>query len=233
MLEIKSICVNYGGAEALNNMSLNVQDGEAVTLIGSNGAGKTTALRTICGLKSPNAGEIWFNRENITSRKPHQIVEKGIAMVPEGRRVFPYMSVLANLLMGAHLRKDRGIERDVEKICNRFPVLGQRKNQLAGTLSGGEQQMLAIARALMTSPTLLLMDEPSLGLAPIMVRQIGIIISEINQDNIGILLVEQNAKVALRLSRRGYVLETGRIVIEGTSAELMNDESVKRAYLGA
>lgn len=233
MLEIKGLCVYYGGAEALKDISLRVDDGEVVTLIGSNGAGKTTTLRTITGLKSPRAGEIWYDGENLTSRKPHQVIARGIAMVPEGRRIFPYMSVIANLLMGTHLRKDRQIDRDMESIYQRFPVLKERKSQLAGTLSGGEQQMLAIARALMSKPKLLLMDEPSLGLAPILVKQIGNIISEIHRDNISILLVEQNARMALGLSDRGYVLETGTIVMEGGAAELLKNELVKKAYLGA
>jgi branched-chain amino acid transport system ATP-binding protein len=207
--------------------------GSIVTLIGANGAGKSTALRAISGLIHIAGGEIRFQQQKINGLSPQEIVRLGIAHVPEGRRVFPYMTVRENLLMGAFRRQDRlGIQTDLEKVFAHFPVLKERRNQSAGSLSGGEQQMLAIGRALMSNPQLLLLDEPSLGLAPLMVREVGRIIQDINQQKVGIILVEQNAQMALRLAQKGYVLERGSIIMEGNASALINNEHVKKAYLG-
>ncbi len=233
LLEIKALRVHYGRAEALKGISLNIDEGAIVALIGANGAGKTTTLRTISGLKAPTSGEIWYQDERIDGIAAHRIVKLGIAHIPEGRIVFAPMTVLDNLLMGAYLCKDKyQIASDLDNIYEHFPVLKERRKQLAGSLSGGEQQMLAIGRALMSRPKLLLMDEPSLGLSPILVEEVGKIIGDINKAGIGIILVEQNARVALRLAHKAYVLEVGNIVLEGDAKELANDEHVKKAYLG-
>lgn len=233
LLQVKALTVHYGRAECLKNVSLGVEEGEIVTIIGSNGAGKTTILRTVSGLKRPESGELSFQGERINEIPPQDIVKMGIGHVPQGRELFPYMAVLENIKLGAYLKNDKNqIKEDLEKILTIFPVLKARKGQQAGTLSGGEQQMLAIARALMGNPTLLLLDEPSTGLAPIVVREIGKVAVEINQSGTSILLVEQNARLALRLARRGYVLETGSLVLEGRCEDLLEDERVKRAYLG-
>ena len=233
MLQIEAIDVYYGAIHALKRLSLNVEEGSIVTLIGANGAGKTTTLKTISGLLRPKAGRILFNNNDITRTPPEKIVGLGISQVPEGRRVFPSLSVLENLEMGAYLRKDKkAIAVDMENVFSRFPRLRERSKQLAGTLSGGEQQMLAIGRALMARPVLMLMDEPSMGLAPLLVKEIFSIIKEINERGTTILLVEQNANMALSIADKAYVIETGQIVLEGSARELMNSEEVKKAYLG-
>ena len=233
MLEINNLSVNYGGIQALQDISLTVNDGEIVTLIGANGAGKTTTLRTISRLVSLKSGQIIYNGKNITSLRPDQIVQVGIAHSPEGRRVLARQTVLDNLELGAFLRSDRwGIKADIEKQFQIFPRLGERRDQLAGTLSGGEQQMLAIARAVMSRPKLLLLDEPSLGLAPQIVREIFKTIDNLNQSGVTILLVEQNATLALQHASRGYVMESGEITFEGQASDLLIDERVRQAYLG-
>jgi branched-chain amino acid transport system ATP-binding protein len=233
LFEIKDLRVNYEGADVLKGISLELEDGEIVTLIGNNGAGKTTTLRTISGLKSPTAGEIWFEGSRIDQMSPQDIVRIGIIHVPQGRELFPYISVSENLRLGAFLRRDKGkIKKDLENLLEYFPRLKERSRQQAGTLSGGEQQMLAIACALMGNSRLLLLDEPSSGLSPIMVKEIGKIVSDINQRGTSILLVEQNARLALKLAHRGYVLETGMIVFQGKAEDLLQGEIVKRAYLG-
>jgi branched-chain amino acid transport system ATP-binding protein len=233
LLEVRNLRVHYGKAEALKGISLGVEEGTIITLIGANGAGKTTTLRTISGLKAPTSGEIWFQGKRIDGMPPNVIVTLGIAHVPEGRRIFAPMTVLENLEMGAYVRKDRHeVARNLERIFEHFPVLKQRRGQQAGSLSGGEQQMLAVARALMASPKLLLMDEPSLGLSPVLVEEVGNIITDINRGGVSIILVEQNARMALMLAHRGYVLEVGSIALEGDAKELANDEHVKKAYLG-
>ncbi len=233
MLEINNLSVNYGGIQALLDVSLYVNEGEIVTLIGANGAGKTTTLRTISRLVSPRSGQIIYNGKNVTSLRPDQIVQSGIAHSPEGRRVLARQTVLDNLELGAFLRSDRwAIKADIEKQFQIFPRLGERRDQLAGTLSGGEQQMLAIARAVMSRPRLLLLDEPSLGLAPQIVREIFKTIVSLNQSGVTILLVEQNATLALKHANRGYVMESGAIAIEGQASDLLMDERVRQAYLG-
>ncbi|MFS8524954.1 MAG: ABC transporter ATP-binding protein [Limnochordales bacterium] len=233
MLVIDGIVTHYGPVEALKGISLEVQPGEIVTLIGANGAGKTTTLRTLSGLVRPTRGSIQYEGRELTTAPPERIVEMGIAHVPEGRRVFPMMSVVENLELGAFTRKDKaGIREDMERVFELFPRLAERRNQLAGTMSGGEQQMLAIGRALMTRPKLLLLDEPSMGLAPLIVENIFEIIQEINAQGTTVLLVEQNAHMALSIAHKGYVMETGRIVLSDTSAALMKNEDVRRAYLG-
>lgn len=232
MLALEAVHGFYGQIEALKGISLRVDRGEIVALIGSNGAGKTTALLAISGVLSPRRGAVRFDGIDITGMPPHEIVKMGISHVPEGRRVFQKMTVRENLEMGAFLRRDRGIAGLLDKIYAIFPVLKDRQRQSAGTLSGGEQQMLAIGRALMSTPRLLLLDEPSLGLAPIMVQKIFKTIKEISEEGVTILLVEQNARAALNLSHRAYVIETGRIKLHGTGGELINDMEVKRAYLG-
>jgi branched-chain amino acid transport system ATP-binding protein len=233
VLEINNLSVNYGGIQALQDVSLTVNEGEVVTLIGANGAGKTTTLRTISRLVSPRSGQILYSGKNITNLRPDQVVQAGIAHSPEGRRVLARQSVLDNLELGAFLRSDRwGIKADIEKQFQIFPRLGERRDQLAGTLSGGEQQMLAIARAVMSRPKLLLLDEPSLGLAPQIVREIFKTIVNLNQDGVTILLVEQNATLALQHANRGYVMESGVITIEGQASDLLVDERVRQAYLG-
>ncbi len=233
MLEINNLSVNYGGIQALQDVSLSVNEGEVVTLIGANGAGKTTTLRTISRLVSPRSGQIIYNGKNITSLRPDQVVQIGIAHSPEGRRVLARQTVLDNLELGAFLRSDRwGIKADIEKQFQIFPRLGERRDQLAGTLSGGEQQMLAITRAVMSRPRLLLLDEPSLGLAPQIVREIFKTIVNLNQSGVTILLVEQNATLALQHANRGYVMESGVITIAGQASDLLVDERVRQAYLG-
>ena len=230
---LQNLKVSYGAAPALKGISLQVETGNIVTLIGSNGAGKSTTLRAISGLIPLVEGEILFEGKKIHGLSPQEIVHRGIAHVPEGRRVFPFMTVLENLKMGAFRRKDKKeIRMDLEKLFVHFPVLRDRQAQRAGSLSGGEQQMLAIGRALMSQPRLLLLDEPSMGLAPIMVQELSRIIIEINQRNVGIIIVEQNAQMALRLAHQAYVLETGSVVLEGKASELIHDEHIRKAYLG-
>ncbi|MEK0083043.1 ABC transporter ATP-binding protein [Benzoatithermus flavus] len=230
----KNLTVRYDRVTALRDVSLELAEGEIVALIGANGAGKSTTLRAITGLKQPAAGEIWFEGSRIDRLPPAEIVRRGIAMVPEGRRIYPYMTVKDNLLMGAYLRQDRaGIKRDLEKIFVRFPRVKERLNQQAGTLSGGEQEMVVVGRALMARPKLLLLDEPSLGLAPMVVREIAKLVTDINrEDKVSVILVEQNSRMALRISHRAYVLETGSIGLAGPSAELADDDHVRRLYLG-
>jgi len=233
MLHAKGITIHYGKVIAVKDASFGVEKGKIVTLIGANGAGKSTILKTISGLKHPTTGEILFEEMRIDHLLPHNIVKLGISHVPEGRRLFPGMSVIENLVMGAYLRKTRKeIESELEKVFNYFSILDQRRKQRAGSLSGGEQQMLAIGRALMSNPKLLLLDEPSIGLSPLVGRTIIKIIGTINQEGVSILLVEQNAKLALGLANSGYVLETGAVVLEGDTKELLQNEAVKAAYLG-
>ena len=233
MLEIKDLHVSYGGIQALRGVSLNVPDGKIVTLIGANGAGKSTLMRTISGLVKAQSGSILWNGQELLGKSIDKIISTGIAMSPEGRRVFPDMTVLENLKIGAYLRKDKAeTEKDLEWVYSLFPRLRERSWQSAGTLSGGEQQMLAVGRALMAKPKMILMDEPSMGLSPLLVKEIFAIIQEVNKQGITILLVEQNAKMALAISDRAYVLETGNISIEGNAADLLNDPRVKKAYLG-
>lgn len=233
MLKVKDLDVFYEKIHALKQLSFHVEEGEIVTLIGANGAGKTTILKTISRILEPTHGIIKYRDEDISKIPPHQIIDLGIAHVPEGRRIFSKMTVSENLQMGAFIRKDpREIKNDLEMVLQRFPRLKERYKQIAGTLSGGEQQMLAIGRALMSRPKMILMDEPSMGLAPILVEQIFDIINTINNTGTTILLVEQNAKKALEVAHRGYVLETGKIVAEGTGQDLLKDQKVKEAYLG-
>lgn len=231
MLNIENLKVNYGGIEAVKGISFAVPDGQIVTLIGANGAGKSTTLRSVAGLVKPSAGTITWNGEDITGVSPDRIVSKGITLVPEGRRVFPDLTVLENLKIGAYLRKD-SLEEDIEWVYSLFPRLKERSWQAAGTLSGGEQQMLAVGRALMSRPTLMMMDEPSLGLAPLVVKDIFSIIRKVNEQGVTILLIEQNANMALHVADTAYVLETGRLTLSGTGAELLSNEAVKKAYLG-
>ena len=233
MLEIKDLKVNYGGIEALKGISFHVEEGEIVTLIGANGAGKSTTLRSIMNVVKPASGAISFQGENITGKDTQKIVDRGIVLVPEGRRVFPNLTVLENLRIGAYLRTDKaGIDKDLRHVYNLFPRLEERHWQLAGTLSGGEQQMLAVGRALMAKPKVIMMDEPSLGLAPLVVKDIFSIIRRIHEEGVTVLLIEQNANAALKIADRGYVMETGRITLTGTGAELLSNESVREAYLG-
>ena len=233
MLEVKDLHVSYGGIRALRGVNLEVPDGKIVTLIGANGAGKSTMLRTISGLVKAESGSILYNGKEILGMPINKILEQGIAMVPEGRRVFTNLSVLENLKIGAYLRKDKaGIQKDIEWVYELFPRLKERSWQMAGTLSGGEQQLLAVGRALMSRPKLMMMDEPSLGLAPLVVKGIFEIIREINRQGVTVLLIEQNANMALKTADLAYVLETGEITLHGTGAELLVNEAVKRAYLG-
>ena len=233
MLEIKDLCVNYGVIKALKGITFEVNEGEVIALIGANGAGKTTTLHTITGLLNARSGSIVLDGKDITKAPAHKIVKMGIAHVPEGRRIFQNLTVLDNIRLGAFTRKDKdGIAQDVEKVYKLFPRLEERKNQVAGTLSGGEQQMLAMGRALMSKPRIVVMDEPSMGLSPILVSEIFDIIQSIRQQGTTVLLVEQNAKKALSIADRAYVLETGKIVLSGKASDLINDESVKKAYLG-
>ena len=233
MLEIKDLVVSYGGIEALKGISFNVDEGQIVTLIGANGAGKSTTLRAIMGLVPAKSGTILYNGEDITKLDTEKTVEKGIALVPEGRRVFPNLTVIENLRIGAYLRKDQEqILKDIEGVYAYFPRLKERSWQLAGTLSGGEQQMLAVGRAMMTRPKLIMMDEPSLGLAPLVVKDIFAIIRQLRDSGITILLIEQNANAALHAADYGFVLETGSIILSGTGEELLQSKSVQEAYLG-
>ena len=233
MLEIKDLEVYYGMIQAIKGVSFDVNEGEVIALIGANGAGKTTILHTITGLLSPKKGSVMFEGQDITKIPAHKIVSLGMAHVPEGRRVFAQMTVYQNLKMGAYTRSSKEeIEANLEKVYKRFPRLEERKNQLAGTLSGGEQQMLAMGRALMSNPKIILMDEPSMGLSPILVNEIFDIIQSVSASGTTVLLVEQNAKKALSIADRAYVLETGKIVMSGEASKLMNDDSIKKAYLG-
>ena len=233
MLEVKDLRVHYGTVEAVKGVSFQIAAGTIVSLIGANGAGKTTSLRALTGLVKPSGGELRFENASLIGLAPHQIVGLGIAHVPEGRRLFPKMTVLENLRMGAYRRTSKSdIASTLEMIYQHFPILRERGRQLAGSLSGGEQQMLAIARALMSRPKLLLLDEPSMGLSPIMTAEIGKIIRQINALDVSIILVEQNAMLALTLAQYGYVLETGSLVMQGDAQELLRDEGVKKAYLG-
>ena len=233
MLQVKDLSVHYGVIQALRQVSLEVNEGEIVALIGANGAGKTTLLHAISGLVKKSEGDILFLDYSLNKANARAIVSSGITQVPEGRRIFPDMSVAENLLMGAYLRKDKkGIEEDMQKVYERFPRLNERKKQLAGTLSGGEQQMLAMGRALMAKPKLLLLDEPSMGLSPLLVKEIFSIITEINKQGTTVLLVEQNARMALQIADRAYVMETGKIVLSGTGEELSASDEIKKAYLG-
>ncbi|MFC1950421.1 ABC transporter ATP-binding protein [Chloroflexota bacterium] len=233
LLEVKNISVHYARAEALKGVSMNVDEGEVVTIIGANGAGKSTTLRTIASLSHPTSGEIWFNGNRIDKLPPQALITKGIGFCMEGRRLFPFMTVSENLQMGALWRKDKSeIDHDLEYVLGLFPVLQERRSQKAGTLSGGEQQMLTIGRALMSKPKLLMLDEPSLGLAPKIVADLGRTVKELNKTGLTILLVEQNARMALGCSNRGYALEVGKIVSEGSCEMLREDEKIKQAYLG-
>lgn len=233
LLDIQGLCVNYGGIQALQAIDLQIHPGEVVTLIGANGAGKTTTLRAISRVLAVRQGRILYSGQDITRRRTHEVVQLGIAHSPEGRRVLARQTVLDNLELGAYIRRDRlGIKSDIEQQFLTFPRLAERRQQLAGTLSGGEQQMLAIARALMSRPKLLLLDEPSLGLAPAIVREIFSIIQRLHTTGVTILLVEQNATLALQHADRGYVLEAGRITLTGSAAQLLSDDRVKQAYLG-
>ncbi len=231
MLKIENLIVNYGGIEAVKGISLKVPDGSIITLVGANGAGKSTTLRSIVGLVKARSGSITLDGEELLGKATTDIVSKGITLVPEGRHVFPDMSVLENLKIGAYLRKDK-LSDDIERVYNLFPRLKERSWQAAGTLSGGEQQMLAVGRALMSRPKIIMMDEPSLGLAPIIVQGIFDIIQQINKEGTTVLLIEQNANMALKVADYGYVMETGRISLTGTGAELLANEQVKELYLG-
>ncbi|HEU6166630.1 TPA: ABC transporter ATP-binding protein [Streptococcus pneumoniae] len=233
MLEVKNLSVHYGMIQAVRNVNFKVNEGEIVSLIGANGAGKSTILKTLSGLIHPSEGEIIYLGENIASTSAKKIVEKGLVQVPEGRHVFPGLTVKENLELGAFLRKDKEeIQKDMEAVFERFPILKERKDQDAQTLSGGEQQMLAMGRALMSRPKLLLLDEPSMGLAPIFIREIFKIIQEIQKTGTTVLLIEQNAKMALSISNRAYVLETGSVVLSGTGQELLESDEIQKAYLG-
>ena len=233
MLEVKDLQVYYGLIHAIKGVSFHVNEGEIIALIGANGAGKTTILHTITGLLTPKGGQVMFEGKDITKTPAHKIVELGMAHVPEGRRVFAQLSVYQNLKMGAYTRSDKNeIEESLEMVYKRFPRLEERKNQMAGTLSGGEQQMLAMGRALMSKPRIILMDEPSMGLSPILVNEIFDIIQSVSASGTTVLLVEQNAKKALAIADRAYVLETGKISLDGNAKDLLNDDSIKKAYLG-
>ena len=232
MLKVEALDVSYGEIRALKGVGLEVGQGEIVTILGNNGAGKTTTLKTISGLLHPTRGSITLENQSLVDVPPHAIVSKGVAHVPEGRRIFNRLTVRENLTMGAYLRSDSGVAGDLERVFGLFPRLAERITQVAGTLSGGEQQMLAIGRALMANPRLLLLDEPSMGLAPVLVEQIFDTIIDINRQGMTILLVEQNASMALSIAHRGYVLETGSIALTGTAAELSDNADVRRAYLG-
>lgn len=234
MLKIDDISSFYGNIQALHGISLEVKEGEIITLIGANGAGKTTTLMSISGIVTPRSGEIYFQGQNVTGLKPDKIVRMGLSHVPEGRHIFPYLTVMENLDLGAFLRNDKpGIKKDLEHIFDLFPRLAERRNQQGGTLSGGEQQMLAISRALMSRPKLLLLDEPSLGLAPLIIQQIFEIIKRVNkEDGMTVFLVEQNANLALKSADRGYVMENGKITLEDKAENLLANEEVRKAYLG-
>lgn len=233
MLEVRDLVVNYGSINAIKKISFDVNEGEVIALIGANGAGKTTTLHTITGLLRAKSGSVMFEGKELLKTPPHKIVEMGMAHVPEGRRIFQQLTVYKNLTLGAFTRKDKGaIEESLSMVYSKFPRLEERKKQIAGTLSGGEQQMLAMGRALMSRPKIVLMDEPSMGLSPLLVAEVFKIIEEIRKSGTTVLLVEQNAKKALEIADRAYVLETGRIVLSGDAHELMNNDSVKKAYLG-
>jgi branched-chain amino acid transport system ATP-binding protein len=233
LLEIKNLNVFYGKSQAINNVSLTVREGEIVTIVGANGAGKTTIMRTLSALKRAVSGEIWFQGKRIDRFRPDTIVKMGMIQVPAGRMIYAPMTVEDNLKMGYYLRTDRAkIKQDLESIYKHFPILKERRKQLGGSLSGGEQQMLAVARALMGDPKLLLMDEPSVGLSPILVAEVGNIIKDINKSGISVLLVEQNSRMALKLANRAYILELGSIVLNGDAEKLASDERVKKYYLG-
>jgi len=233
VLEIKDLNVAYGRVRAVKGISFSVGQGQVVTLVGTNGAGKTTTLKTISGLLQPESGEIWFEGQRIDKLAAHEVVMRGLAHAPEGRRIFPRLTVEENLLLGAFARKDKpGISKDLQRVFDLFEVLRQRRTQPAGTFSGGEQQMLAIGRAMMSRPRLLLLDEPSMGLSPLMMQRIMSTIAELQAEGVTILLVEQNAQAALSLADHGYVLEVGRIVLAGTGVDLLQDEKVRKAYLG-
>ena len=233
MLEIKDLQVYYDGIHAIKGVSLEVARGALVTLVGSNGAGKSTLLRTICGLKRPSSGELRFGERNLLDMSVTRIVQTGISMVPEGRQIFPDLTVMENLRLGAYTRSDQdGVARDQERVFDLFPRLKERASQKGGTLSGGEQQMLAIGRGLMAKPSLLLLDEPSLGLAPILVEEVFRVIQEIHAEGVTVLLIEQNAQAALAIADYGYVMESGRIALQGKGQDLLHDEAVQRAYLG-
>ena len=231
MLSVKDLNVCYGAIHAIHDVSLEVHDGEIVSLIGANGAGKTTILHTSTGLKKAKSGSVTYNDADLLKTDPSKIITLGVAHVPEGRHIFPGMTVEENLEMGAYIRKD-DLSASIKEVYERFPRLKERRRQLAGTLSGGEQQMLAVGRALMSRPSILLMDEPSMGLSPLLVKEIFKIIQEVHKQGMTVLLVEQNAKMALSISDRAYVLETGRISMSGAASDLLNDEKVKKAYLG-
>jgi branched-chain amino acid transport system ATP-binding protein len=232
MLEVRDLHVYYGEIQALKGVSFRVAPGEIVTLLGNNGAGKTTTLRTLSGLLAPRSGDVRLDDRSLVGIPPHDIVTGGITHVPEGRRIFNRLTVSENLVMGAYTRSDKGVGEDMDRVFTVFPRLKERRTQIAGTLSGGEQQMLAIGRALMAKPRLLLLDEPSMGLAPVLVEQIFDTVQTINKQGVTILLVEQNAAMALSIAQRGYVLETGRIALEGSATELAGNPEVRRAYLG-
>ena len=232
LLKVTEIQTYYDKIQALKGISLEVEQGQIVTILGANGAGKTTTMKTIAGLLKPKKGKVEFLGEDITGLRPDQLLKKGIALVPEGRAILSSMTVYENLEMGAYQRKDKDVEQDIENVMGRFPILKERKTQLAGTLSGGQQQMLAIARALLSKPKLLLLDEPSMGLAPLIVADIFKIIKEIKESGTTVLLVEQNAKQALKIADYGYVLETGKVIISGHSKDLLEDARVVEAYLG-
>lgn len=222
----------YGNIQALRDVSIEVPEGSIVTILGANGAGKTTTMKSIVGLLRPRSGSVEFLGEDVTGKKPDQMLRRGLSLVPEGRAILSGMTVEENLEMGAYVRKDKEVQADIERVMDRFPILRERKDQLGGTMSGGQQQMLAIARALMAKPKLLLLDEPSMGLAPLIVQDIFRIIKEINEEGTTVLLVEQNARQALKIADYAYVLETGRVVKHGPASELMNDTSIQEAYLG-
>jgi len=233
LLEIKDLKVSYGRAEALKGISLGIEEGSVVAVVGANGAGKSTVLKTISGLKKPSHGEIWYQGKRIDGMRPHKVVRLGIVQIPEGGMIFASMSVLANLQMGAYLRKDKSLKaQDLEAMYQHFPILKERSKQRAGTLSGGERRMLALARALMARPNLLLMDEPSMGVAPLVLEEISQAIRDIEKRGISIILVEQNSYMAFNHAKKAYILEVGKIVGEGSIKELAQDEQVKKAYLG-
>lgn len=232
MLKVTNVSTYYDNIQALKEISLEVEQGSIVTILGANGAGKTTTMKTIAGLLKPRTGSIQFLGKDVTKLRPDQLLRRGLALVPEGRGILANMTVFENLEMGAYHRKDSGVAEDLEMVMERFPILRERKSQLGGTMSGGQQQMLAIARAIMSKPKLLLLDEPSMGLAPLIVAEIFKIIKEISESGTTVLLVEQNARQALRIADYGYVLESGRVVANGAAQELLSDERIKAAYLG-
>jgi branched-chain amino acid transport system ATP-binding protein len=232
LLELKAVSVDYGKVRALKGLSIEVSEGEMVSIVGANGAGKTTTLRCIVGLLRPSAGEVWFDGRRIDGRHTEEIVKRGVGFCMEGRRLFPFMTVVENLQMGAYIRRDKEIKDDLERVFELFPVLRERRKQKAGTLSGGQQQMLTLGRSLMGRPRLLMLDEPSLGLAPLVVSDLAKTIKRLNEDGLTVLLVEQNARMALRISDRAYALEVGEVVVSGGSESLSRDDYIKKAYLG-